>query len=124
MAYTPVNVTNSQSVAIASVVANSDNENVATNTTSAAVSGNRSGIDVKKEVSIWPNPSTGIFNLQLPTEWLKADLQIYDVDGKEIMSKKLDQTTLQLNLSKQVKGVYMLRLAKAGKVLNRKIVLQ
>jgi hypothetical protein len=123
-AYTPVNVTNPQSVAIASVVANSDNENVATNTTSAAVSGNRSGIDVKKEVSIWPNPSTGIFNLQLPTEWLKADLQIYDAEGREIMRRKFDQTTLQFDLSKHGKGVYMLRLAKAGKVLNRKIVLQ
>ena len=64
--------------------------------------------DIENEISIYPNPSKNIFYITLQTD-VAFDYIIFDLSGKEIMSKK-ETHTKQLDLSKFAKGVYFLKI--------------
>jgi hypothetical protein len=89
-----------------------------------AMSLTKPGVDITGEISIWPNPNSGIFNLRISSSWTNADLMLYSAEGGEIMRRTIKQTRLLLDLSKLAKGAYVLRLSKEGKTLSRKVILQ
>lgn len=70
---------------------------------------------------IFPNPSDGIFNLKLniPTFFTLTDLT-----GKIIQSGKMESGITFLDLSRQSKGVYFMRLTHAGSSQVQKIFLE
>lgn len=79
-------------------------------------------------ISLYPNPSTGIFYLEFAKQ-IKGDLNlfIYDVQGKRVFSKDLKTLhgTLDLDLSKLSKGMYYFQLFKDGiSIKNENVVLQ
>lgn len=76
------------------------------------------------DLKIWPNPASRLFSLKTSSAWSGAELMISDITGKVVLYKKLNQSSVQLNLSTQPKGMYMIKVAKDGKVLNGKIILQ
>lgn len=58
--------------------------------------------------SVYPNPSTGIFTLNLPASG--STVEVYDVLGNVISSVKYTNAgTVQLDLSAQAEGVYFIR---------------
>ena len=66
-------------------------------------------------ISIYPNPSKGMFVIESNATAVQAvDMQIVDVNGKLIISKKLSNITgifkESVNLSTQPKGVYFIKL--------------
>jgi len=69
------------------------------------------GFDILNDnVSIYPNPSTGIFNIKMknPTEF-KYD--IFDITGKTLLSKsKIKQTNTTLDLTDYAKGLYFIKI--------------
>lgn len=71
------------------------------------VTGTTLGLDeasVKNKATVFPNPSTGIFNLKSNK---KVEMvEVYSLDGKKIVQKKEVQT---VDLTKQPKGVYLLK---------------
>jgi hypothetical protein len=71
-----------------------------------------SAVDQGK-ISVFPNPSSELVYVEL-SDLLANEIQLslYTIDGKEIFNQKFNNInqTLTLNLSKQAKGVYILKL--------------
>ena len=69
--------------------------------------------DQNFSVSVYPNPSTALFNLSINTSGnMKLQLVIYDMLGKQIMSVKKNlsagKNQVPLDLHQQVTGMYLL----------------
>ncbi|MGH1383306.1 carboxypeptidase-like regulatory domain-containing protein [Kordia sp.] len=73
--------------------------------------------------SLFPNPSTnGIFQLQLNESYTKLTLEVYNMNGQLLQSNthtKLSKIP-QIDLSKQAKGIYLIRVIADGNVLETK----
>lgn len=66
-----------------------------------------SNVNVQKvAVSTYPNPSNGIFHVNIPANWHEFSIEVYDMSGKLIAAQggKAD-----IDLSKQPAGQYLVR---------------
>ncbi len=82
-------------------------------------------MNIEKLMSVYPNPSNGIFNMRL-ADVQSQDVQVlvYDMLGKVIHSQTLKGSNLQaqeLDLSGAPKGFYLLRVQTGEQVYSRKI---
>ncbi len=68
---------------------------------------------------VYPNPSTGIFNVQLENA---TTIEITDVLGRVILTDKVNAGNYQLNLGNNVNGVYFVKATVDGKTKTVKIV--
>lgn len=75
------------------------------------------------EVSIFPNPTTGLLNIQISNFLENTQLNVFDMLGKTIMNVQLqnNQSTLQLNGNP---GMYILEIRNGNKFLRRQITIQ
>lgn len=79
----------------------------------------------KKEIKVYPNPSTGVFQLTFKESFSeKAVYLVYDLLGKMILEKEIpkDFTTCEINLENYPKGVYLLRIIVGDTVVNKKLI--
>ena len=66
-------------------------------------------------MQVYPNPSGGLFNLQLGTnvKHNNAKITLYDISGRLIADNipftKQDENTLQIDLTKYVEGSYIIK---------------
>jgi len=77
-----------------------------------------------KTVIIFPNPSTGMFNIDLSTIDVRSlNMKVYDMTGKCLYSEfNTDGTGLyQLNLEQLNQGMYLLRMQINGSIYTRRI---
>ncbi len=74
------------------------------------------------DVYIFPNPSSGIFTLQMNGS--SAKICVRDVMGRCVFQKDCKSETLEIDLSAQSKGIYFLEVLAEGKREVKKIVLQ
>ena len=63
-------------------------------------------VSMQEDLVLYPNPSTGIFNIQSPNE---GRVSIFSLDGKEILNQWVPNHVLSLNLDQHEPGVYVLR---------------
>jgi hypothetical protein len=84
--------------------------------------------DPKKEIKIFPNPIKGGFYFKMPeTINDKINLEIINICGQTILRKSLriSKEELQfIDLSKHPKGIYLLRIKAADKIINRKLFVE
>ena len=83
--------------------------------------------DVFKEVSVFPNPSEGIFNLRAELNELhNVQLEIFNFNGERIQYKELDQLDAireNISLSNFPDGLYFLVIRlENGTFLSRKLI--
>lgn len=83
--------------------------------------------ELKKEnlISVFPNPTNGIFTIQSKTEEIKT-VSLFDVLGHQIFESK-NQKGLTINVHEQQipKGIYVLECyTQKGKKINQKLVIQ
>lgn len=72
-----------------------------------------------EEIKIFPNPTTDILNIQLPSSYIsKVDLRVYSIDGKFISSLKPTVNTVQLNVLPLPAGTYILRITRNDGTIN------
>ena len=65
-------------------------------------------------ISVYPNPSNGIFNINLPSDYSSgAYVQVYDLSGKIIYSEYLKDQHAILDIA-NYKGIYLLRISFLG----------
>jgi hypothetical protein len=76
------------------------------------------------DFKVWPVPTEGILNLQASPFWSNYTLTIYNIFGKIVLTRNLNEASIQINLSNMAKGTYILKLSKNGKVANKKIMIQ
>jgi len=91
------------------------------------------GIDELKNnsaISIFPNPSNGIFTIQSSVEGSKSYVEIYNVLGEKVYSKVQPQTPkgalISIDLSTQASGLYLCRVInETGELIgNCKLVIE
>jgi len=75
------------------------------------------------EVTIYPNPSFGTLNLNFANPLNeKVEMLIYDLRGRIMLSKTLENQENNLNVSDFLPGTYMMRLTVDKEVITRKFV--
>ena len=105
------------------------NAPIVTNTTVNHFVENSSSIaDIKAlyALNIYPNPFQNIFNLKLPAglENTAMKVRIYNVLGELVFESDLNGTNMQINLSNQPNGIYIVRVEGEEIALNACIVKQ
>lgn len=75
-------------------------------------------------VSVYPNPSGGIFTIQFARTAIDATLKVADITGKTIMEMKPTGNTTTIDLSKFTSGVYLLTVATEEGVTTKKLIKQ
>jgi hypothetical protein len=80
--------------------------------------------DLNNEISIYPNPTTGLFTLHLTSIKTNARVTVCDMLGKVILSKKSITTNTQIDLTENNKGIYFVNIQTNNEKIVRKIILQ
>lgn len=80
---------------------------------------------IKNSLNIYPNPNTGLLNLDYPQTLNLSNIEIRNIDGIHILSINGDQNIRSIDLTdSQLKsGVYILSMNFDGVIISRKIVL-
>lgn len=81
------------------------------------------------DLEFFPNPSKGIFNLKFDSEEAAdTKINIYDISGKEIYTKSLDnfEGTFDedIDISNSEGGTYILEIVKDNKRYNKKVIIE
>jgi hypothetical protein len=78
------------------------------------------------DLTIFPNPSTNIFHLN-STDFILAQSQLLvsDITGKEIYKTTIlnNTKTIDIDLSSQTKGIYILNLQSSNYSVSKKLIL-
>jgi hypothetical protein len=75
------------------------------------------------KATISPNPSTGLFQVELP-KGQAYEMLVTDLTGKVILSGKTADSKTVLDLNGKAKGVYLLKLVSEGKTTTRKLEIE
>jgi len=78
-------------------------------------------------ISVYPNPSNGIFNLGFENWDLgfkNAELCIYNMLGEIVLKSQILNPNSQIDLSAQPKGIYFIKVQSGGEVSTQKIVIE
>jgi len=59
---------------------------------------------------IYPNPSSGIFNIQIKDNQMPISIEVYNILGKMVLSQVANSNNINLDLSNYENGVYILNL--------------
>ncbi|HVE62129.1 MAG TPA: T9SS type A sorting domain-containing protein, partial [Chitinophagaceae bacterium] len=73
------------------------------------------------DVMVYPNPTTGMFTLEMET-LETTTIVIYDLQGKLVISEKMDTGKKQIDLSHVGRGVYHLQVISDKGMVNKKVV--
>ena len=74
--------------------------------------------------TIAPNPGTGIFNIT-GSSAQHFTVEVYNIFGSKVLQKQNDSLLqTKINLNRQPKGVYLVKILSKGKVSTKRIVLQ
>ncbi|MDR1371365.1 MAG: T9SS type A sorting domain-containing protein [Dysgonamonadaceae bacterium] len=81
-------------------------------------------VDSNLDFQVYPNPSSGKFTVQSGAENGNSQVQVFDMNGKQIRSYRLDDSGyLEVDLSNVSRGTYLVRLLKPGFSGTKKIVI-
>ncbi len=78
-------------------------------------------------VSLYPNPSNGLFTIKMPTTKQGYSIAVYDVLGKQVYGtsgKTAGPETLSYDLSHLGKGIYNINIANGNQASSQKIVIE
>jgi hypothetical protein len=77
-----------------------------------------SNSDKSKSFHVYPNPSSGLLNIQLQ-EWCSfAEISIFSIDGQLIAQKQLNDTTQSFDFSLLPSGVYRIQLQNKEEIIS------
>ncbi len=74
---------------------------------------------------MYPNPSSTVLNIQLPTTQTAKQIVAYDMQGRQVLrSDEVNTYPLQLDVSGLTKGVYIVRVVCSNSVFNARVVIE
>jgi hypothetical protein len=80
-------------------------------------------LDSEDDLEIFPNPSNGVFSVQVNGNREEQHLEVFNVLGSRVFSTETSkQHRYTVDLSNYPKGVYYVKVVKGGRSLTRKIV--
>lgn len=77
-------------------------------------------------ITVYPNPSNGLFTFQIQGANEKVQMDIYNILGEQVYNKNIISESTQIDLSNQPKGLYLYRItSEKGELIgNGKLVIQ
>lgn len=75
-------------------------------------------------INVYPNPSNGIFNINNTNASLSYDINIYDMSGKLVLSKKNIDSSTSIDMTEYSRGTYVLVATSAAGSYQSKILLK
>jgi len=78
----------------------------------------------ESDFSLYPNPTDGLINLNIPSEYKVSKIEIYSMYGKRIVSNNYSVNPTEINLTGNTTGIYVLRIHHEEGVYEQKIVLK
>jgi hypothetical protein len=76
-----------------------------------------------QNLNVYPNPTGGIINISNPEAGGEPyTVQIFDMKGRKVYGKTFVVPSVQINLKKRMRGVYILKVESGTKVYVSKIV--
>jgi Secretion system C-terminal sorting domain len=75
-------------------------------------------------LSIYPNPSNGLFTIQLPKESTTGSFRLIDITGKEVFQQTLNKPTTPLHVTHLPKGIYFYRYRDKKQGYSGKLIIQ
>ena len=92
----------------------------------AGVGTQSNSIDKKISAKLFPNPATENINIQLLNYKGKIDIEIFDVQGKSVLSESKNTNDIifnfELNTKKLSDGIYSLKISGENFTLNEKFI--
>lgn len=76
---------------------------------------------IEADLTITPNPTSGIFDYQLSTEDVIKKVQIIDISGR-VVADFSDQVATKLDISSLINGVYILSVETEEEILTQKLI--
>lgn len=74
---------------------------------------------VNKEITLYPNPSDGVFTISGLTQ--KVKLRVFNSTGQLILSREVNTVNVQLDLTNETRGIYFIELDLEGGTLHKKL---
>ena len=76
--------------------------------------------DKSRTISIYPNPTTGVLNIQKNTTLELNEINIYNLQGKKLLnfSENLDK----INIEDLSSGIYLLQLQTDQGLINKQLI--
>lgn len=72
---------------------------------------------IENNLSIYPNPSRGMFTIETTVEMKNTRFQIVSIDGKILRDEIMNQSKINVDMSDYSNGVYFLRIGNTNKKL-------
>jgi subtilisin-like proprotein convertase family protein len=79
--------------------------------------------NILARTSIYPNPTNGVININLPDTVDNVDLFLYDLQGRQILRKSTNSNQEFINIENFQEGVYLLTIKNDKFETSKKIVL-
>jgi uncharacterized repeat protein (TIGR03803 family) len=80
-------------------------------------------ITVNNQLSVFPNPATTDFTIQLNSEFKNSQLEIFNNLGEKILEQVINQQSTKINL-KSPAGIYFVKVSDGEKIYTQKLVIQ
>ncbi|HEY4798189.1 MAG TPA: T9SS type A sorting domain-containing protein [Bacteroidia bacterium] len=83
-------------------------------------------IQMMNEMNIYPNPTSGIFKLQMnsgQTQVADYQLSVFNMLGENIYSTKMNSDKTEIDLSKEPQGIYSVQIRTDKGLATKKIIL-
>jgi len=63
--------------------------------------------NLAKNVICYPNPANNIITFRKGEQFKNSNLKIYDINGKQILTQKLENSETQINIETLESGIYI-----------------
>lgn len=84
------------------------------------------GINDNYLVSVYPNPSIGLFTLDMKQLTGSGELSVFNMLGETVMALQVSDKDekLRVNMNGYSKGVYQVQVKRGNSIVNKKVILQ
>jgi sugar lactone lactonase YvrE len=81
-------------------------------------------ISLQNALNIFPNPTEGLFTIQLNSLHNNCGLKIVNMLGESVYDAEISRPVTQINLTNQPEGMYFVQLLISGNIVTRKLILR
>ncbi|MDN3678360.1 S8 family serine peptidase [Flavobacterium paronense] len=74
--------------------------------------------------SVYPNPTKGIVNVAIPALTDKATIKLYDIQGRQILSKETSEVYTSFGIENLQDGLYLVNIENEQGSITKKIILR
>lgn len=75
-------------------------------------------------INIYPNPTNGIVNLDIPSEMKVSNIEVHDMMGRVMMTNTYTENPSEIDLTGKSAGMYIIRIYYNGGLHDQKIILK